>query len=388
MAPLLAQSAGPEAQLRFERNVSVQIADTVLANDAAFIAAWDRLAADSNEPNPFCESWYLLPALKQFDPLHKTALFVLWAGDPKENNMVGILPLSEEKRYSRWPIHNTQNWLHSNAFLGSPIVRPGYENCFWEALFSYLDGAESKSIFFHLNGLAIGGSLQVAMERVCAKQSRRLALVYRTDRAYLQGEQTPQSYFENAVRSKKRKELRRLKNRLAEIGTLSFARSDGSADLEIWTEEFLALEHRGWKGQSGSSLASSEKTTALFYAALIGAAQRGRLELLDLRLDGAPIAMLVTFLSPPGSFSFKTAFDEEYAHYSPGVLLQIENLDLLARDGIDYCDSCAAAGHPMIDSIWTGRRAIGRYSVAIGGPTRRRIFATLLKAELMRQAKI
>ena len=127
MAPLLAQSAGPEAQLRFENSVFVQIADTVLANDAAFIAAWDGLSADSNEPNPFCESWYLLPALKQFDPLHKTALFVLWAGDPKDNNMVGILPLSAEKRYSRWPIHNTQNWLHSNAFLGSPIVKPGYE---------------------------------------------------------------------------------------------------------------------------------------------------------------------------------------------------------------------------------------------------------------------
>jgi hypothetical protein len=51
---------------------------------------------------------------------------------------------------------------------------------------------------------------------------------------------------------------------------------------------------------------------------------------------------------------------------------------------LEYCDSCASEGHPMIDSLWTGRRAIGRYSVAIGGSGRRAIFSGLLKAELAR----
>jgi hypothetical protein len=62
-------------------------------------------------------------------------------------------------------------------------------------------------------------------------------------------------------------------------------------------------------------------------------------------------------------------------------LLQIHNLALLERDGIEWCDSCAAQDHPMIDSIWSGRRAIGRYSIAIGGPLRRSAFAALLFAE-------
>ena len=88
----------------------------------------------------------------------------------------------------------------------------------------------------------------------------------------------------------------------------------------------------------------------------------------------------------PGSFSFKTAFDEDYARFSPGVLLQIENLALLEHSGIAWCDSCAVEGHPMIDSLWTGRRSVGRYSVAIGGSGRRAIFGALLKAELARSA--
>jgi hypothetical protein len=99
------------------------------------------------------------------------------------------------------------------------------------------------------------------------------------------------------------------------------------------------------------------------------------------------LAMLVNFMCAPGSFSFKTAFDEDYARFSPGVLLQIENLALLEHPHIAWCDSCAAEGHPMIDSLWTGRRAVGRYSVAIGGSGRRAIFGALLKAELGRAAR-
>jgi hypothetical protein len=95
--------------------------------------------------------------------------------------------------------------------------------------------------------------------------------------------------------------------------------------------------------------------------------------------------MLATFLTPPGAFSFKTTFDERYARYSPGVLLQRENLAILGRSDIAWSDSCAAADHPMIDHIWRERRAIGRISIAIGGRLRRAAFSFLAKAEMGRR---
>ena len=66
--------------------------------------------------------------------------------------------------------------------------------------------------------------------------------------------------------------------------------------------------------------------------------------------------MLVNFLSSDGGFGFKTAFDEEYSRFSPGVLL-------------------------MIDSIWSGRRHIGRFSIELEGVSRRAIFHGLRLAE-------
>ncbi|OYZ19261.1 MAG: hypothetical protein B7Y31_15060 [Novosphingobium sp. 16-62-11] len=126
------------------------------------------------------------------------------------------------------------------------------------------------------------------------------------------------------------------------------------------------------------------ETEALFRTSLEHAAALGKLERLTLALDDKPIAMLANFLTAPGSFSFKTAFDEAYSRFSPGVLLQRENLALLSRPDIQWCDSCAAPDHPMIDSLWTERRPIGRISVALGGKLRRTAFETLLALELRR----
>ena len=110
----------------------------------------------------------------------------------------------------------------------------------------------------------------------------------------------------------------------------------------------------------------------------------GRLERLSLTLDGRPLAMLATFLSPPGAFSYKTAFAEDFARFSPGVLLQRENLAILERPEIAWTDSCAQADHPMIDHLWRERRTVGRLSIAIGGPLRRAAFHRFVRAEMAR----
>lgn len=348
--------------------------------DHAFAVGWDDLSAHAVEPNAFGERWFLGAALVQFDPEGSVRLFTLWEG----TQLVALMPLAPQPHYGRWPVPHLQNWLHHNAFLGTPLVRAGYEQQFWAALLSALDMQPGQALFAHFNCLTVDGPLVAALEAVCKGQRRRCALVRREERALLDGDMTPDAYFEAAVRAKKRKELRRQKNRLTEEGALSFARYDDDTNLPEWISEFLALERAGWKGSNGSALDCSPQTRSLFSEALNGAAALGKLERLELRLDGKPLAMLVSFLCTPGSFSFKTAFDEDYSRFSPGVLLQIENLTLLSRADVDWCDSCAAEGHPMIDSLWTGRRAIGRYSVAIGGSGRRAIFAALLKAELAR----
>jgi CelD/BcsL family acetyltransferase involved in cellulose biosynthesis len=339
------------------------------------VAEWDALAAQVSEPNPFTERWYLAAALQALDSSNVRVLVI------RDHGLVGVLPIIWQSRYADLPINHIHNWLNHNAFLGTPLVRKGAEQDFWRALFAHLDQAGGNALFLHLSGLATDGPVVAALQTVCDTEHRRFALVHHEERALLEKGLSPDAYLETHVRGKKRKELRRQHKRLSEEGTLSFHRSEGAERLDEWIDQFLKLEQRGWKGANGSALACADDTSALFAGALQGAAAAGKLERLELRLNGRAIAMLANFLTPPGAFSFKTAFDENYARFSPGVLLQIENLALLERESIDWCDSCAAADHPMIDSLWAGRRAIGRYSIAIGGRAKRAVFATLLAAE-------
>ena len=342
--------------------------------------AWDGLAACAAEPNPFHESWYLLPALRAFDPEGRMTLLRFEAG----GELAGLLPVHRPARYYRWPIPHLASWAHPNCFLGAPLVARGLEREFWRALLAWADAHAGRALFLHLAQMPLAGPLYDGLQAVLAEQDRLAATVHREDRALLATDLSPEAYFEASLSGKKRKELRRQFNRLSDLGEVALERTTGDEHLARWIEDFLALEHSGWKGTQGSALASHQATTRLFKEALFGAASQGNLERLTLSLDGEPIAMLVQFLTPPGAFSYKTAFDERYARFSPGVLVQRENLALLDNPAIDWCDSCAAADHPMIDHIWRERRAIGRLSIAIGGKLRRMAFAQLVRAELGR----
>ena len=342
--------------------------------------AWDALAACAAEPNPFHESWYLLAALRAFDPDERICILRFDAG----GELAGLLPVHRPKRYYRRPVPHLASWVHPNCFLGAPLVARGLEREFWRALLKWADANAGAALFLHLAQMPLTGPVYTGLQAVLAEQDRLAATVHREERAMLASDLSPEAYFEASLSGKKRKELRRQFNRLAELGEVDLSRTTGEEHLARWIEDFLALEHSGWKGTNGSAIASHQSTTQMFKEALFGAATAGRLERLTLNLDGEPIAMLANLLTPPGAFSYKTAFDERYARYSPGVLVQRENLELLGHPQIEWCDSCAAADHPMIDHIWRERRPIGHLSIAIGGTVRRTLFTALLRAELRR----
>lgn len=341
----------------------------------AFVTAWERLVAKATEPNPFFEPWFLLPSLRQWG-IAQRVVAKAWFVDGR---LAGLLPIIRKADYYGHRVTHAAGWLHPNAFCGAPLIAAGYEQGFWRALLAHLDRAPRSALFLHLPKLPADGPVHTALLQVLGESGRAHYITLEERRALLTGPATPEAYLAQAMSAKKRKELRRQHNRLAEEGALTFERLENAEGLAAWIAEFLALEAAGWKGEAGSSLASAPETQAFFEQALAGAAAAGRLERLALRLDGRAIAMLVNLVTPPGVYSFKTAYDEDYARFSPGMLLQLENLALLAREDVQWADSCAVEGHPMIERLWRGQRRMVSCNIAIGGPLRRGGFR-LLKA--------
>lgn len=360
--------------------VTVRVADPLaLSSDLA--AAWDALAQEASEPNPFAERWCLQPALHLLDPDRQARLVIVRDGDG--GPVIGVMPLAAAARYGPLPLRHVMGWAHPNHFHGAPLVRAGCETLFWSILLGWCDAAPWARTLLHLPRLTEEGPLHRALVEAARARGGEAVTVHREERALLESDLSPEAYWDAAVRAKKRKELRRQASRLAELGAPAFRRWQEGEALDPWLDAFLELEARGWKGRAGSALASHADTQAWFRAMLTGAAAAGRLDLRALDLDGRPIAMLVSFLSPPGGFSFKTAFDEDYSRFSPGVLLQQANLDLLNDPRIAWADSCAAPGHPMIDSVWRERRRLVWVNVPLGGRADRMRFTALRQVETL-----
>ncbi len=334
---------------------------------------WQDLAAHAAEPNAFYEPWFFAAGLDNLAPSADVRLLEVW----DREQLIGLLPLAIGTRYGRIPVRHVTNWLHHHSFLGTPLVREGREREFWAQALDFLDGSNWAPAFLHLIGLVENGPVHNALR----EQGRACATVLRAHRALLESSLAPRDYYEQAVRKKKRKELKRLQNRLAELGTLVTRRLTKPEELDPWCDAFLALEQAQWKGQAGTALACRPETERFFRQAVAGAYAAGKLEIVRMDVGGRPIAMLVNFLSPPGSFSFKIAFDEDYARFSPGVLLQIENLDVLARPEIGWMDSCAIEDHSMINSIWRERRPVVRVTIPLAGFKRRALFRLCRTAE-------
>ncbi len=348
-----------------------------------FVESWRRLAGSAATPNPFGEHWLVMPSFEQFDRAGRIHLAMLVV----DGVLVAVMPLQRTRDYHGHSLPHIGNWLHPNSFCGEPLIAADHAETFWSALLAWADRNWRPSLFLHIAALPADGAAVAALSRVCEGERRACKVVHRLRRASLRRGKSPEDHLVGILGKKRRKELLRKRRRLEESGSLVFTRTQGSDGLDSWIDQFLALEHAGWKGKEGSSLTSTRQTAAFFRASLQGAAGEGKLERLAFHIDGKPIAMLCNFITPPLAHSFKTAFDEALYKLSPGMLLQVENLALLDRDDIETTDSCAAAGHPMIEQIWDDRREIAAVSIPLGGRIRRGVGTMLTTIEARRWEK-
>lgn len=339
--------------------------------------AWDDLAKNASEPNVFMERWFIEPSLLHLPRPEGLRLAFVWDGV----ELIGVATFFMARRYGRMVLSHVQTWSHYHSFLGTPLIRKGQEHQFWSLLLAALDEADWADGLLHLTGLVEGDKVHASLIATAQKLGRACDTVHRTERALLKSDLGATAYYETHVRKKKRKEIGRLKSRLAELGNVHFETAADEAQAIAFAQQFLDLEMAGWKGKAGSALACLPETEQFFRAIINGAWHAGRLEIQRLSLGDKPIAILVNFFALPGSFSYKIAFDEDYARFSPGVLIQLENLRCLESEGFGWMDSCAVENHPMINSLWAERRTIIRVSIPLGGLKRGMVFRLCRTAE-------
>ena len=192
-----------------------------------------------------------------------------------------------------------------------------------------------------------------------------------------------------ALATKKLKELRRQRHRLAEHGALSFEVARSPQDVFAAIETFLALEASGWKGKRGTALVQVEGDAIFIRRATRALAESGQCEIVTLRAGETPVASGIVLRHQSRAFFFKLGVDERFAKFSPGVQLTLDLTRHLCADAeIVSADSTASPDHPMINPIWRGRFAIGDVLIPLktNDPVVAMIHAALVAREAARRA--
>jgi CelD/BcsL family acetyltransferase involved in cellulose biosynthesis len=325
-----------------------------LASLAGDAPAWRDLAARALEPNVFYEPSFALAAAPVFAP-HAGALLVSSAA----GRLFGLFPLRIERRRYGAPPAMLVGFIHSYAPLGTPLVDRDHADAVFDAFFAHFERDEAMPPLLLLPLVPQDGAFAAVLERALARRALRRARFGRIGRAQLVPGAERAHYIEQAVSAKTRKELTRKRRRLAEMGEVRHQTMSEPAAMTTMLARFLDLEARGWKGRAGTAAANDPSICAFLQKALVDLSAEGKVRCDVLSVGDSAVAAAIVLRSGASAWDWKIAYDEEYARFSPGVQITLDLTgSLLADESITRTDSCATAGHPMIDHLWRERLAL------------------------------
>lgn len=337
----------------------------------AIRAEWDELAGCALERSPSSESWMLLPALRHLRSGAAVRVLLVYAGGRQPAGtlplLCGVFPLEVKSRYKGLPIKVLRVWNHGYTLYPAPLLHAELAADCIRELFRWVRSEWPGSTLVEFPELRCDGAFCRVLSEVVGDDDRVSQVVGVHTRGFFRPRRSAEEYLNAIGNAHHRKEMRRQERRLAEMGRLSFERVTGGEDVASWLAEFVALEMAGWKGREGTAFGCKPEHRAYLEEIVRAASGRGELMLLSLRLDSRALALKLNFLCGDGGYTFKIAFDEAYSKYSPGTLLELENIrQAIADPGIRWLDSLALPDHEMMNRVWLDRTTILTRLVAPG----------------------
>jgi CelD/BcsL family acetyltransferase involved in cellulose biosynthesis len=330
-----------------------------LGGAAAHESAWRDLSARALEPNVFAEPAFVISALRHFARTAHLRLLFVWQGGATER-LIGAMVV----QFPRGPLGFgvARVWQSDQAGLGAVALDRQMGAAAFETMLDWIARERPAIIGLWLPSVEAGGSTARVVGAVSLQRGARLRELAPRGRAILLAAPRPSERFEASQPKKRLKEWSRQMRRLKERGDIAFRVAGDAAAVE----KFLGLEAKGWKGAQRTALGADAGRAAFTRSMLASLARDGKLAIHLLELDGEALAVGLILRSGDRAFYWKTAYDESYAEYSPGLQLTLELSRVQQRDAsIAATDSCAIAGHPMIDRLWPSRLALVDCVIAI-----------------------
>lgn len=348
----------------------------------------DFLAARAVEPNVFFNPRFLAPAMPRLED-RDVRLAVIRDGNEFRSRLRLLVPFSIERPSLPFAVPHLRVWSSSFGPLGTPLLDSD------DPVGVMGDCVEMMSRP-HLNlpkvlvmpEVRLDGPFAAMLGLVAEHRGLPLEIIHKMERAHLQTNLAGDDYLRASLNSHHLGEFRRLKRRLGDKGTLEYKIARQTDEVRLGIENFLILEAAGWKGRARTAMAVDRYRAAFVREAAHRLAENDMCRVHSLLLDGKTIASLVVFVERGVAYTWKTAYDEAYAAYSPGMLLMIETTKTHLDDpNIDVTDSCAVPDHPMMNRLWSERRPLGTFILGLSPEAGRQTRQAALYLERQRNTR-
>jgi len=323
---------------------------------ADFADGWSDLHGRALESNVFLDPAFAIAAVQHL-PAIRRPFFVLVheeLGPQQRGKLVGVTPVTLPGRNFGDSI--ARGFEHKFASLGMPLYDHQQAAHALEMTLDWLAEERPDLSGLMLTDIPKSGPVFSLLRRQATRLGRSLALFGERERAVLPGGCNDGIFGGNG---KKLREMRRLRRNLSSHGEVAYRSFRSPAEIREAAELFMAMEDRSWKGARGTSLLAEPSVTTFARTMTRLMARKGKISIESLELNGKPVAMGIVLESNSRAYFWKTAYDEAYARYAPGVQLAHElSQRLSARDDIVLTDSCAVAGHKVMERLWPQRMAL------------------------------
>jgi CelD/BcsL family acetyltransferase involved in cellulose biosynthesis len=360
----------PEQNLVIERRPLAALADIA--------GPWRRLAQHAAEPNVFYTPDFALGAAPALG--RDVEAVLVWSA---EGQLLGLLPFRRSSRRYGMKLPLLVGWTHPFAPLGTPLVDRDATAEVAAAFFGHIGGDAALPKLLLLPLLPDAGTVARALRTASEKRGGAQAEFGAHRRAALDLAAGRPRDLDEVIGAKRMREARRLRRRLGEAGRVEFAVACSASDVAQALQRFLALESQGWKGAAGTALVQSAAHRGFAEIALDALARRGEATIAELRLDERVVASTIMLRSGDRAWSWKIAYDEGMARFSPGLQAMTEvTAALVADETIKFADSCAVPDHPLMDHLWHDRLAMADVMIALRSDAG---FALACRLETMRR---
>ena len=144
-----------------------------------------------------------------------------------------------------------------------------------------------------------------------------------------------ESYWSERSKSTRKGIRRAIKKLEKESIAASYKVVNTRSELQDALRTYGKLESAGWKGREGSAIEFDNQQGAFYSDVLTAYIDQGKAKVHQLKFDDKVVASLLTIEDEQMNIALKTTYDEAYAKYAPGRLLDYYMLQEMLKDGCE-----------------------------------------------------